>query len=281
MSRVRPRASDLKRITENVYRIVTMSYDRRRGQAANPKGASRDVGDQARAGGKGLRRRRPSRRRRHLHDRKRRVHGARRPLRLRQVDAPADDRRPRGGHRGPDLDRRPRGLPARAARSGHRDGLPELRALPAHDRGQEPRLRPQGARDAEGGDRTAGRRGRDDARARGSARPEARRPLRRSATAGRDGARDRQGAGRLPDGRAALQPRRQAPRRHARRARAPARAARDHDRLRHARPGGGDDARDARRGDARRNGAAGRHARRRSTGSRRTSSSRRSSALRR
>ena len=35
----------------------------------------------------------------------------------------------------------------------HRDGLPELRALPAHDRREEPRLRPEGAKDAEPGDR--------------------------------------------------------------------------------------------------------------------------------
>ena len=40
----------------------------------------------------------------------------------------------------------------RAASPRHRDGLPELRALPAHDRAREPRLRPQGAPDAEGRD---------------------------------------------------------------------------------------------------------------------------------
>ncbi len=69
---------------------------------------------------------------------------------------------------------------------------------------------------------------------------------------------DRPGAGHFPDGRAALEPRRQAPRRHARRARPPARAARDHDRLRHPRPGRGDDVMDAGGGDARQHGAAGR-----------------------
>ena len=44
-----------------------------------------------------------------LDDRERRVHGARRPVRLRQVDAAPHDRRARGGHRRRDLDRRPRG----------------------------------------------------------------------------------------------------------------------------------------------------------------------------
>ena len=44
-----------------------------------------------------------------------------------------------------------------AARARRRDGLPELRALPAHDRPPEPRLRAQGAEDVEGRDREAGR----------------------------------------------------------------------------------------------------------------------------
>ena len=37
----------------------------------------------------------------------------------------------------------------------HRDGVPELRALPAHDRGREHRLRAQAAQDAEGRDHGA------------------------------------------------------------------------------------------------------------------------------
>ena len=49
----------------------------------------------------------------------------------------------------------------------------------------------------------------------------------------------------VPDGRAALEPRRQAPRLDARRAREAARPPRRDDRLRHARPGRGDDARSA------------------------------------
>ena len=54
---------------------------------------------------------------------------------------------------GRDLDRRARRHRPRAAAPRHRDGLPELRALPAHDRPREPRLRAQGAANAEGGDR--------------------------------------------------------------------------------------------------------------------------------
>ena len=95
---------------------------------------------------------------------------------------------------------------------------------------------------------------------RGPAPAPARRALRRPAPARRDGARDRARAAGVPDGRAALEPGREAPRRHARRAGAAARPARDHDRLRHPRPGRGDDARLPRRGDARRHRAAGRHA---------------------
>ena len=55
-------------------------------------------------------------------------------------------------------------------------------------------------------------------------------------------------AERLPDGRAALEPRCQAARPDARRHRGAAGSARHDDRLRHARPGGGDDARPSRRG---------------------------------
>ena len=67
--------------------------------------------------------------------------------------------------------------------------------------------------------------GRPHARARGAPAATPGRPLRRAAAARRDGPRDRARAGRLPDGRAALEPRREAPRRHARGARAAARAA--------------------------------------------------------
>ena len=105
-----------------------------------------------------------------------------------------------------------------AARPRHRDGLPELRALPAHDRPR--RTSATGSR--------CGRRRRTRstsarrARSRGCSRLEElldRRParaLRRPAPARRDGPRDRARAAGVPDGRAALEPRREAPRRHAR-----------------------------------------------------------------
>ena len=84
------------------------------------------------------------------------------------------------------------------------------------------------------------------------ARAQAAPALRRSAPARRDGARDRARAAGLPDGRAAVEPRRAPARADARGGRArPARARRDDD-LRHARPGRGDDDGRPRRRHARR-----------------------------
>ena len=97
-------------------------------------------------------------------------------------------------------------------------------------------------------------------RPRRAARPQARRSLGRPAPARRDGARDRARAEGVPHGRAALEPRREAPREHARSARRAAQPAGHDDDLRHARPDRGDDAGPARRGDARRADPAGRHA---------------------
>ena len=136
-------------------------------------------------------------------------------------------------------------------------------------------------RTPEARDARAGRRRRRRARAQGAHRPQAGRALGRPAPARRDRPRDGARAAGLPDGRAALQPRREAARRHARRARAAARPARRHDRLRHPRPGRGDDARRPRRGAARRHRPAVRHARAAVRGARRTCSSRRSWARRR
>ena len=110
--------------------------------------------------------------------------------------------------------------------------------------------------------RDQGARGRGGARARvdGVARPSSGAPLRWPAPAGRDGAGDRAPAEGLPDGRAALEPRRQAagadPRRDLPTA-APAR--RDHG-VRHPRPGGGDDDGRSCRGAVAGIAAAGRHA---------------------
>ena len=112
-------------------------------------------------------------------------------------------------------------------------------------------------------------------------RPPAGQPLRRPAPAGGDGPGDRPRPEGLPDGRAALQPRREAAGADADRGRAAAVEAGDDDRLRHPRPDRGDDARRPGRGDAGGRPAAGRHARPSSTTTRPTSSSPASSARRR
>ena len=162
------------------------------------------------------------------------------------------------------------------------DGLPVLRALPAHDDRREHRLSAEAPRRAR--------------------RPSARAQVR--AAAGKvhldelldryprqlsGGQRQRVALARaivrrperLPDGRAALQPRRQAARPHARRAEAAAGRARRHHDLRHPRPDRGDDAGPPRRGHEQGRRAADRHARARSTTTRPTSSSPASSARRR
>ena len=74
--------------------------------------------------------------------------------------------------------------------------------------------------------------------------------LGRPAPARRDGPRDRPRAAGVPDGRAALEPRREAARADARRDRSAPAAARRHDGLRDPRPGRGDDAGRPRRGAA-------------------------------
>ncbi len=78
-----------------------------------------------------------------------------------------------------------------------------------------------------------GRAGREDARPRAAPRPPPRQPLRRSAAAGGDGAGDRPRPEGLPDGRAALQSRREAARADADRGGEAAVAAGDDDGLRH------------------------------------------------
>jgi hypothetical protein len=65
-------------------------------------------------------------------------------------------RKPRGPHR----DRRARRDPSRPGRTRRGDGVPDLRALPAHDGGRRKHgLRPEDDRPPEGGDRGQGRRG--------------------------------------------------------------------------------------------------------------------------
>ncbi len=150
-----------------------------------------------------------------------------------------------------------------AARPRHRDGAPELRAVPAHDRAREHGLRAQAGQDAEGGDPTSKRRrGRADPGS-GSTIWTASPPTCRavSASAWRWGARScRDPTAFLMDeplsnldAKLRVQMRT--------RGRAASSAARHDDGLRDPRPDRGDDARRPRRGHARRAAAAGRHAR--------------------
>ena len=66
----------------------------------------------------------------------------------------AHDRWTRGGDHRLDLDRRPRRHLPPAQGPRHRDGLPELRPLPAHDGPQEHRLPAQAGQDPQGRDRS-------------------------------------------------------------------------------------------------------------------------------
>ena len=105
-------------------------------------GATRPVGRRARPG-----------------DRRRRVPRPRRPVGLRQVHLAADARRARGGRPTASIrigDRDVTHLAAQGPR--HRDGVPELRAVPAHDGGRQHGLRAQDRRHAQGGDAASGSR---------------------------------------------------------------------------------------------------------------------------
>ena len=195
-----------------------------------------------------------------LRDRRRRVRRPRRPVRLRQVDAAAHDRRARGH------DRRDR---AHRRDGRHRPGAaqrdvamvfqtyalyPHMSVRQNIGYGLKVRRMPKAE---------ARRRVDEVAELLGLEELLDRRPAQLSG-----GQRQRVAMGRaivaraagVPDGRAALEPRRQAPRRHARLARAAARPARRDHGLRHPRPDRGDDARPPRRGHARRAHPAGGHA---------------------
>ena len=93
-----------------------------------------------------------------------------------------------------------------------------------------------------------------------AARPLSAPALGRAAPARRHGTRDRARPAGVPVRRAAVQPRRQAARRHAHRDQGTAPAPEDHDRLRHARPDRSDDHGGQDRGDARRHRGADRRA---------------------
>jgi ABC-type sugar transport system ATPase subunit len=72
---------------------------------------------------------------------------------VRQEHDLAHDRRPGGDHRRRHRDRRRRGQRRAAQGSRHRHGVPELRALPAHERVREHVVRPEAQAPPEGGDR--------------------------------------------------------------------------------------------------------------------------------
>ena len=183
---------------------------------------------------------------------------------------------------GRDRDRRPARELHRPGQAQRGDGVPELRALPAHDRVQEHRV-PAPDREEAARPRSTPPSGAPP----GSSALEEllhRLPgpaLRRAAPARRARARDRARAGRVPDGRAALEPRRAAAHPDPAGADPAARAARDHDHVRDARPGRGDDDGQPDRRDERRRAAADRDAAGRLPAARRTSSSPPSSARRR
>src|SRR6266851_5119859 len=99
----------------------------------------------------------------------------------------------------------------------HRHGVPELRVVPAHDGGAEPRLRTEAPRCAEGRDQAEGDGGRQDARHHAAYGSKACRPVGRPASAGGDGQGHGPGAEGLPHGRTAVEPRCQAPGADARR----------------------------------------------------------------
>ena len=74
-------------------------------------------------------------------------------LGLRQVDAAADDRRAGGDRHRRDRDRRHGGQPRAAEGARHRDGVPELRALSAHDGARQHVVRADAREAVEGGHR--------------------------------------------------------------------------------------------------------------------------------
>ena len=181
--------------------------------------------------------------RRLARDRPRRLRRLRRPLRLRQVHAAADDRRPRGDHRRPDRDRGPRRHRTRsrpgAASPWSSSPTPSTRTSRVYENmAFSLRLARRGRAEIE---KRVGEAARilqlEDAPA-----EEALAALRRPAPARGDRPRHRAPAQGLPLRRAALQPRRRAARADAPRARPPAPRDRRDDDLRHPRPGRGDDA---------------------------------------
>ena len=161
---------------------------------------------------------------------------------MREEHDAAHDRRAGGRHRRRDPDRRRPGERRAAQGSRHRDGVPELRALPAHDGVREHVLRAAAEEGAQGRDQGAGRQRRPHPGHSGAAGAQAEAALRRPAAARGHGAGHRARPQGVPVRRAAVEPRRQAARADAHRDQARAPEGAHHHHLRHPRPGRGDDA---------------------------------------
>ena len=142
------------------------------------------------------------------HGRQGRVLRTARPVRLRQVDDAAHDRRTGGGDVRLDLHQRRQRHQAAPGQTPHRHGFPVLCALSASDGAPEHRVLAVGGRCAAGGADEALRRDRSAVAARPSDEPQAGAAFRRPAAAGRHrpGAGPR--AGSVPVRRAAIEPRR-------------------------------------------------------------------------
>ena len=104
-------------------------------------------------------------------DHRRRVHGPGRAFRIRQVDGPSHARRTRTGNHRRDPHRRQGRVRQGAQGTRHRDGVPELRAVPAHVGGREHGLRAQTRRRFRRPTAPQGTRGRAASRSREVPRP--------------------------------------------------------------------------------------------------------------
>jgi hypothetical protein len=197
---------------------------------------------QAVRGRQGLRRREDPQGDRPAHPR-RRVHGLRRPQRLRQEHAAAHDRGARRHHRRRVAHRQPGRQRRAPGRARHLDGVSELCAVPAHGLVRQHGLRLEAGQGAESRDRIERAAGGQDPAYRSPAATQAERPVGRPAPACGDRPRHRAQARGVLVRRALEQPRHRAAREDALRVRQAARAVQDDDGLCHARPGGGDDAR--------------------------------------
>ena len=139
------------------HRAPVPAPDRLRPDRGRRQGIRRTHGpDRSRAHHQALRRRLRGRQGPQPGHRRRRVHDPGRPVGLRQVDGAADGRRAGGHHRRRAEDRRPGRQRQGAQGPRHRDGVPELRPVPAHDRAREHGLRAQAGQDPPGRDRPEG-----------------------------------------------------------------------------------------------------------------------------